>query len=186
MAEIVGSSERRLPTMLTNPENGIVRSICRATSTTRLRRSISFARRPWAQKRIVGEAAWFMARARVSVLIHGQDGSLNRHGNRVFEVIDAPEPAPQVALDVARAVQTAAQNLPWNTRCLTQALAASRMLARRDVSWVIHVGLGRDQAEGLIAHAWVTCGHDVVLGGPRVNRFARLIAYSPASEADRK
>ena len=127
-----------------------------------------------------------MARARVSVLVHGQDGSLTRHGNRVHEVIDAPEPAPQVALDVARAVQTAAQNLPWNTRCLTQALAASRMLARRDVSWVVHVGLGRDQAEGLIAHAWVTCGHDVVLGGPRVNRFARLIAYSPASEADPK
>lgn len=70
------------------------------------------------------------------------------------------------------------QNLPWivwaitrgsrlvpGATCLTQALAAQVLLNRRLIPATVHIGVRQDPRQGFKAHAWVSCGGAVVLGG---------------------
>ena len=126
-----------------------------------------------------------MALARASVRRRGQFGALDHYATRLRDGADEAFVPPPTVRDIGWAVEAAARTLPWNTLCLTQAVAATRMLSRRGVDWVLHVGLDRDEGE-LIAHAWVTSGTKVVVGGAGVARFARLVAYAPRGAVERE
>jgi len=142
-----------------------------------LARVATLARQPWSRKKLTAEAIWELAKARLAVRRRGQYGALDRFAARSADVV-TPMPDSPLSRDIGWAIHAASSTLPWNTLCLTQAIAAARMLSRRDRPWVIHVGLARDEEE-LIAHAWVTCGQRVVVGGAEVNRYARLVSYAP-------
>ncbi len=49
--------------------------------------------------------------------------------------------------------------------CLTEALAAQTMLARRGYPAVLRIGLAKGEERRLQAHAWVESGGEVVIGG---------------------
>ncbi len=66
------------------------------------------------------------------------------------------------------AVRRAARFTPWNSNCLTQALAMQRLLLRRGISGRLYLGVKKHpqapDKPGLSAHAWVTCGTEVLTG----------------------
>ena len=66
---------------------------------------------------------------------------------------------------VSRAVRNAARNVPWKAVCLPQAIAAKIMLARRGCGSACHIGATFDPDGKVIAHAWLSAGGKVVLGG---------------------
>jgi hypothetical protein len=142
-------------------------------------RFATLIRQPRRRQSLAAEAAWRMALARASIRRHGQHGALAVVGNRgdvdSAAVDDGLKP---LLRDLGWAIEATAKTLPWNTECLTQAIAAARMLSRRDIPWQIHVGLARADDEELIAHAWVSCGTRVLVGGAGVERFARLVTYA--------
>ncbi len=85
-----------------------------------------------------------------------------------------------VAVRVARIVEAVSRRLPLRRRCLTQAIAAKLMLQRRGVSSTLRLGLGRipivtsssgtdssgtDPFKGIVAHAWLSVGGSIILGG---------------------
>jgi hypothetical protein len=75
----------------------------------------------------------------------------------------APQAVPDaVARRLGRRVARVAGRLPWETRCLAQALAAQRLLLRRGLPVESHVAVttGGD----LAAHVWVTSGGHPVVG----------------------
>lgn len=83
---------------------------------------------------------------------------------------------------VAWAVHHASRLVPRAT-CLTQALAAQIMLARRGFSSTVHIGVKRDDTTAFEAHAWLTF-RDVVILGDRVRlteRYAQLAEYGPTA-----
>lgn len=142
-------------------------------------RVVTLVRQPWVRKKLVVEAALALAQARASVRRRGQYRALEKIGSRVDRDGDPPSSLIPITKEIGWAVTAASQSLPWNTLCLTQALAASRMLSRRGAPWLLHIGLDRDDDSELIAHAWVTAGGRVVVGGSEVGRFSRLVAYGP-------
>ena len=141
-------------------------------------RVTTFFRQPLKRQRFALEAAWDLAAARLSVRRRGQYGALDAIGDRTDETgeFDAAELRPLLR-DVSWSIEATAKTMPWNTLCLTQAIATARMLRARGIPWQIHVGLARDDAKELIAHAWLTCGDRVVVGGSEVGRYARLVSY---------
>jgi hypothetical protein len=145
-------------------------------ATTGLGRAKTLLRQPWARQRLIGEATRELLVARLSIRRRGQFGALDALGLRTTDLQEAAVGGD--VGDVGWSVAAAARTLPWNTECLTQAIAAARMLARRQVPWRIHIGLGRDD-DGLIGHAWVTSGRKTVVGGGSVTEYARLVAYAP-------
>ncbi|NCJ08052.1 lasso peptide biosynthesis B2 protein [Synechococcales cyanobacterium C] len=70
-----------------------------------------------------------------------------------------------VAREVSQAIWRAARNTPWKSNCLAQAIAAKRMLQRRGVSSTLYLGVNKDAAGELAAHAWVRCGEFWLTGG---------------------
>lgn len=100
---------------------------------------------------------------------------------------DLPEGAERQAREIGRMVERVAAALPLlRLVCLQQAIAARRMLARRGIPSVLHLGMVRDPearaaaragprrgpGAGDAAHAWLRCGAVAVTGGEDVARYA--------------
>lgn len=98
---------------------------------------------------------------------------------------DAP-PRPSPALGRVRegdamdaivwAVVVASRYVPRST-CLTQALTAQVLLARRGVPASLHIGVAKEGAEARFgAHAWVESEGKVLIGGSEPGRYTPLLA----------
>ena len=89
----------------------------------------------------------------------------------------ARNPGPEVtdelvAARVAWAISNAARLVPRAT-CVTQALAARILLARRGLASEVCYGVGRRQGR-IIAHAWLESGGRVIVGGERLESLLPL------------
>ena len=76
-----------------------------------------------------------------------------------------------------RSVEIAARIVPWRSKCLDQALAAQHMLARRNFSSTIYYGMIKDEAGIWLAHAWIRCGDQWVIGYHPLKQYAVVGAY---------
>lgn len=74
------------------------------------------------------------------------------------------EPVPDLARRVGAAVDAAPRAVPSMT-CLVKALTAHVLLRRRGLPSTIHLGMRPEAQVPRSAHAWVTSGGDVVVGG---------------------
>ena len=83
---------------------------------------------------------------------------------------------PAMCSRISLAVATAARLVP-GANCLTQALAAQVLLALRGFSSDVKVGVRLEDDGRFGAHAWLTCGDRIVIGGGRMelDRFEPLI-----------
>jgi hypothetical protein len=80
-----------------------------------------------------------------------------------------PEQPTAIGIAVARASRA----VPRAT-CLPQALAARWLLAREGHECRLRVGVRRGQSGGLIAHAWVECAGQIVVGAQGVHQYTAL------------
>lgn len=92
---------------------------------------------------------------------------------------DAPARRPRHAKHasadrVAWAVEVASRHTLGVKSCLTQALAAQVLLARRGYPALLHIGVTRGEREQFRAHAWVESEGKVVIGGSELERFTPL------------
>ncbi len=134
----------------------------------------------WAQRFTLFEAAWTLvvAQAAIRLIPFGKIApSLGRLG--------APPPATplasgavQQAQRVGWAVRVLAHYLPWDARCLAQAIAASWMLRRRGLPSVFYLGVDHGRETWLEAHAWLRCGDEILTGEPQHERFKVIAVFS--------
>jgi hypothetical protein len=77
---------------------------------------------------------------------------------------------------VISAIRVASAFVPGST-CLTQALAAKYQLERVGLNTQLHFGVAKENGR-LLAHAWLQCDGEVIIGGEIAPRFAPLRAFS--------
>ncbi len=89
-----------------------------------------------------------------------------------------PREAKQFSAErIAWAVEVAGRRLPVARTCLTQALAAQVLLARRGHPALLHIGVTRAQEkEEFEAHAWLESRGEVVIGRYKLERYTPLVA----------
>lgn len=73
---------------------------------------------------------------------------------------------------VVWAVELSGRYVPGT--CLTRALAAQILLARRGHPVLLHIGAVREEGEKFLAHAWLECDGRVVIGGHELERYTPL------------
>lgn len=66
---------------------------------------------------------------------------------------------------------------PWKSTCLVKALAAHKMLKRRNISSRIHFGVKKSSDNDFEAHAWLSVGDKVIIGGENLEDFVELGSY---------
>lgn len=128
--------------------------------------------------RLLGSALAWVAVVRLGLTFSTYRALRERHLGR------CARPAGSRGASAARiawAVHHAARVVPRAT-CLTQALAAQIMLTRHNIVSVLHVGVRRDEAGTLLAHAWLVNDGVVLLGGTSetLAAFSELARYGPA------
>jgi hypothetical protein len=125
------------------------------------------------------EAVAELARSSIELALLPSDRIVPRLGRQAGPTEPpADQSESRAAARVGAAVASAARRLPWHPTCLRQAVAATRMLHRRGIHSRIHLGVATEP-DVLSAHAWVTVGGGVVLGGRGVNRFTPVAAFTP-------
>ena len=95
-----------------------------------------------------------------------------------------PATAKHAPNDIASAVSRVARLVPGAT-CLTQAVAARKILALNGHTSIIRVGVKPDKASRFMAHAWVLVDNKIVLGGDEKSLadFSVLTEFSgPSAE----
>jgi len=78
---------------------------------------------------------------------------------------------------VAWAVGAAGRHLPLGKRCLTQALVAQVLLARRGQPACLRLGVARRENGEFRAHAWIECEGRIVVGGKSASGYTALPAF---------
>ncbi len=68
--------------------------------------------------------------------------------------------------------------LPWNCKCLVQALAVNRMLKKRGIQNTVYLGVAKDDEKELIAHAWVRSGDVFITGFRGKNKFTVVSTFA--------
>ncbi len=138
----------------------------------------------WAHRFTLLEAAWTLAAAQAAVRLlpfRWLTPRLGRLGDPGINPPLTPEQAQQ-AQRVGWAVRVLARYLPWDARCLAQAIAGKWMLKRRGLPSTLYLGVDRGQEQWLEAHAWLSCGDEILTGEPQHTRFKVIAAFS---EGDR-
>ena len=77
---------------------------------------------------------------------------------------------------ISWAVDTAASSPRMRALCLPRAIAAQSMLRRRGIASRLCLGVAR-RDDGLIAHAWVEIGQDIIVGGAEAHGFTRIAQF---------
>jgi hypothetical protein len=81
-------------------------------------------------------------------------------------------------LRVQGAIRRLSRWLPWESRCLDQALAVQRLLGRRGLPTTAYYGLIRDEKGHWTAHAWVRCGNVWAIGYPGDKPYTVVGCYA--------
>jgi hypothetical protein len=92
----------------------------------------------------------------------------------------APPEQVELAQLVGWAVERMSGRVPWDARCLTQAVAAWAMLKRRGLDGTISFGAAKSESGELMAHAWLRFGPCVVTGGAGHEEFKILTTLARA------
>ena len=84
----------------------------------------------------------------------------------------------RTAQEIGWAVGALARRVPWDGRCLAQALAATGMLRRRGLEGTVSFGARRGESAGFDVHAWLRLGSRMVTGGPGHERFQTFTTFA--------
>jgi hypothetical protein len=79
------------------------------------------------------------------------------------------------AARIAHIVEIASRFVPGGSHCLTKALAAQSLLIRRGYEVQVTIGVAKGDDNQLIAHAWVRCDGNVLVGDDiELGRYTEL------------
>jgi hypothetical protein len=132
-----------------------------------------------AERRLFLEAVMWLGIFRTVILLIPFRRIAPRLGAHMAETPlrdDVPEKR-QLAKDVAMAVIRASRHVPWDAKCLVQAMAGKKMLKRKGIQSTLYLGLARKADHDMQAHAWLRCGERIILGGRGLKHFAVVAAF---------
>jgi hypothetical protein len=139
-----------------------------------MRKFARFVKLESSDRRLLIRAAYWLAIARIMlVAIPFRRLSERLSSHCALDDLQL-DPDRELLLKIGRAVAMAANSVPWRSDCFPQTIAARKLLERHGYGSTIHIGVARDEGEGLAAHAWLTCGDTVVTGGANLERYTEL------------
>ena len=128
-------------------------------------------------RRLLLEAVFWLGISRLAILLIPFRRIAPHLGRHMLESTDSITPDQQTHLrQLADTIRRAARNLPWECKCLAQAMAGKAMLSRQGIPSTLYLGLAKDPQNALQAHAWLRAGGLIVTGGRGCERYV-VVAY---------
>jgi hypothetical protein len=137
----------------------------------------------WGDRWLLMQAVSGLGVARLAVLTLPLRWIAPFLGHYMQESPATDRPAQQtMVMRVSWAVCTMSRYTPWESTCLAQAIAAKRMLQRLQIPSTLYLGVARNDAGGVEAHAWLRSGKRVVTGAPGMARFTTVGTFAEGGE----
>jgi hypothetical protein len=105
------------------------------------------------------------------------------------QTLSGPSELSDVIWFVSNGIRRANWRIKFWGNCLDQALAASLMLRRRGIHHQLIIGLSKpSQSLGTLSrwdgHAWLSCGHQIVVGAEEAPGFVPALRFDFPPRAD--
>ncbi|MBT2679840.1 lasso peptide biosynthesis B2 protein [Bacillus sp. ISL-35] len=73
--------------------------------------------------------------------------------------------------NVSYAIHIMSKYTFWESECLVKAVAGMKMLKRRNIDSTLYLGIAKDAAGKMIAHAWLRSGSFYISGSEGMEKF---------------
>ncbi|MCM3650406.1 lasso peptide biosynthesis B2 protein [Metabacillus litoralis] len=77
----------------------------------------------------------------------------------------------KVLRNISNAINIMSKHTFWESMCLVRAIAAMKMLERRNIESTLYLGTAKDESGKLVAHAWLRSGPFYVTGSEGMEKF---------------
>ena len=77
-----------------------------------------------------------------------------------------------------KAINRVKRYCPWQIKCMAQALTAKQLLKKAKIPSTIYLGVGKENPQKLIAHAWLQCMDITVTGKEEKSKFTPLVSFA--------
>jgi hypothetical protein len=102
--------------------------------------------------------------------------SLGEHMNETSLIIE--ESQKNLLKNVSEAVNLMSRHTIWESMCLVKAIAAMKMLERRNIESTMYLGTAKDESGKLIAHAWLRSGPFYITGAEVMEQFVVVSKFA--------
>ncbi|WKG28831.1 lasso peptide biosynthesis B2 protein [Priestia aryabhattai] len=84
----------------------------------------------------------------------------------------------EVLASVAQAIHIMSPYTFWESQCLVKAIAAMKMLEKRQIESTLYLGTAREENGELVAHAWLRSGPFYITGAEVMERFTVVSKFA--------
>ncbi|WP_413307765.1 lasso peptide biosynthesis B2 protein [Bacillus sp. 1P10SD] len=91
----------------------------------------------------------------------------------------------KMARRVAESIHLMSKYTLWESQCLVKAIAAMKMLEKRDIESTLYLGTSKDTNGKLIAHAWLRTGPYFVTGYEGMEKFTVISSFAKRIKGSR-
>lgn len=81
-------------------------------------------------------------------------------------------------INIVASVKRCSKYFIFNQNCLVDALITAQMLRKRKVRCTLYLGLQKKEKLNLAAHAWIKCGHHIIIGQKGHKNYTAIEWYA--------
>ena len=138
-----------------------------------------FLKKPAFEQVLCMEATFWLGLSRLAILVLPFRWIAPVMGTHMAESDENTVPTNhQEVRSVSSAVRTMSRHLPWECKCLAQAISGKMMLRTRRIPSTLYLGVAKAEKGELSAHAWLRTGNRIILGGGGLERFAVVSTFA--------
>ena len=143
-----------------------------------MNRLVKFARLPGPDRLLFLEATFWLGIAQLAIRLVPFRRIAPFLGKHMAESPQTIAPAHRgLAERISWVIKTASRHMPWEHKCLAQAIAAKVMFRLRSIPSTIYLGLAKEGDERLSAHAWLRSGDMIVTGTAGLQGFTVISTF---------
>jgi Transglutaminase-like superfamily len=138
-----------------------------------------FFKKPLADQTLYLETTFWLGISRIAILILPFRWIAPLLGTHMASSDENDENGDrETMISVSRAIRTMSRHLPWECKCLAQAISGKMMLRRKQIPSTLYLGVAKKEDGDLNAHAWLRAGDIIILGGGGLERFAVVSTFA--------
>jgi|SRR5690625_946324 len=80
--------------------------------------------------------------------------------------------------EISQAIHIISKYTFWESACLVKAIAAMKMLEKRNMESTLYLGMAKEESGKLIAHAWLRSGSLYITGAKGMERFTVVSKFA--------
>jgi len=127
---------------------------------------------------LILEAYFFMIFSKIALTLFSFKWVASMMGELMAESLEVDNHKKKELKVISEAIKISDRNIPMETACYVQALAAKLMINRRNLKSTIYLGIRKDEEGDTRGHAWLRCGTFVVTGKERKKKYQVIATYS--------